>query len=332
MDQTIIQQGHFTSTGVARNVVLRGDVDWMRVVNYTQAAAQNNGYGVEYFWQKSMPDGYGTMHYHPAADHTLAINNVALIFNKIDSTVLTPSAPIAVTAISGAAPGLVATGDTTGLFAGDIIRLTNVVGAQQMGGIDFTVGTIVANTTIELVNMPAIVAAGAAGANAYWRRVPYDKLFYPRSRYITAISQAASAVVTLSVTHGYTVGQTVRFSVPEVTAGVAYGMTEIDGMVGTITALGAAGASGSTNTITVNINTTGFTAFAFPLTADTPFTPAQIVPVGESASIIAGAIPLDDAVYNTGYIGMRLAGGTTGPAGNNDDVVYWVAGKSFTLT
>jgi len=65
---------------------------------------------------------------------------------------------------------------------------------------------------------------------------------------VTDITAAASAVVTVGSSHGYVVDESVHFS------GVA-GMIEINGLRGTITAIGA-------TTITVDINTTGFTAFA----------------------------------------------------------------------
>jgi uncharacterized protein (TIGR02217 family) len=64
---------------------------------------------------------------------------------------------------------------------------------------------------------------------------------------ITSISQAASAVVGVGAAHGFATNDLVYFS------GVA-GMTEINGLVGTVTATGA-------STITVNIATTGFSAY-----------------------------------------------------------------------
>ncbi len=72
---------------------------------------------------------------------------------------------------------------------------------------------------------------------------------------ITAISQAASAVVTVSTVSGanpFFVGQVVGFS------GIV-GMTQMNGLTGVVTAIG--GASGAW-TITVNINSTAFTAYS----------------------------------------------------------------------
>lgn len=68
-----------------------------------------------------------------------------------------------------------------------------------------------------------------------------------KTRAITAITQAASAVVTVGA-HTFAVNESVHFS------GVV-GMTQINGLRGTITAIAA-------TTITVSINSTGFTAYS----------------------------------------------------------------------
>lgn len=72
---------------------------------------------------------------------------------------------------------------------------------------------------------------------------------------ITAITQAASAVITVGASHGFLVNMSVYFS------GVI-GMTQINGLRGLITSVGA-------TTITVNINSTAFTAYSSGGTADT---------------------------------------------------------------
>jgi hypothetical protein len=127
----------------------------------------------------------------------------------------------------------------------------------------------------------------------------------------------------MSVTHGFTVGQEVRIIVPD-----AFGMTEIDGLQGTITAIDTTTTTG--NSITVDIDSTAFTTFAFPLAAAVPFSPAMVVPLGEAATSPYENL-LDDATINTGYIGMILAAGADSPAGVTSDVIYWVAGKSFSV-
>jgi hypothetical protein len=325
MDNTIIQQGSFTSTGASVRLNLRSDVDWMMVYNLTQgAASQTTAVGVKHYWQRGFAQGakWTTFKSNAAAAANLEQYITSSGFTLLDTSVQTPGPLQAtITAISNATIPVVTNSGTNGLAAGDVVRLFNVASAQQLGGIDFTVGyNTLSATTFSLDYMTQIVA----GTTGSWRRIPFNPIFYPRRRFITEISVAAQAVVTLSVTHEYTVGQQIRFVVP-----AAYGMVEIDGMVGNIVAINTTTTSG--NTVTVDINTSTFTAFTFPLSAAVPFSPAEVVPVGEdtATALAFGQDILADATINTSIIGMNLAGGANNPAGAAADTMFWVAGKSF---
>jgi hypothetical protein len=326
-------QGSFVSTGADQVINLPTGVDWMHVRNMTVYNGVATGLGGEFFWQREMIALPSTGLEYLFTNITGAMEPAVLVapngFMPIDTSVNVPGASIATTGITGALPPVVTTGSTVGLNNGDIVRLFSPAGALQLGGMDFTVGGVVANTSFTLPNMPAVAAATPA-VGAY-RRIPYNPYFYPSSRYITKISQAAQALVTLSVTHSYTIGQVIRFVIPTVTA-AAYGMTEINGLQGTIVNINQTDGT-STNTITVDINTAGFTAFALPLTANPYHTFAQVVPVGESTveALIAGTNLLGDATVNTGIRGLMLAAGNDGPAGNANDLIVWVAGKSANL-
>jgi hypothetical protein len=202
------------------------------------------------------------------------------------------------------------------------VRLFNTAGANQLGGMDFTVGyNTLGNTTFSLDYMSQIVA----GTTGHWRLIPYQPIFYPRLRYITSISRAAQAVVVTSVTHGYERGMKMRFRVP-----LAFGMVEMDGLEGTIVAVNTATTGAGANSFTVDIDSSAFTAFAFPLTADVPFTPAQAIPDGMDTAYAANnnLNQLSDAEVNVAYIGIELAAGANSPAGIANDVIYWVAEKA----
>ena len=324
MDGVILQQGRFTSTGVAVTLNIRSDVDWMWVYNYTVINAGTADNGAKYYWQRGLNDNDGIITAYNAAGTAVTMATSASVpvngFTLADTSGNPMGGSVALTGITNGNPPQVNTASTAGLIAGDVVRIFNTVGAQQLGGMDFTINTVVANTSF-LLRWMAQIANANPGAGTY-RKVNWQSIFYPRNRYISAITQAASAVVTMTVTHGFTVGQEVRFKVPS-----EYGMTQIDGLTGTITAISAAN-----NTITVDINSTAFTAFAFPLSAvgAAGFTQAQVVPVGEAADG-AYANLLDDATENVSLIGMTLAAGTRSPAGSNGNVIYWVAGKSFSV-
>jgi hypothetical protein len=250
-------------------------------------------------------------------------------FYLVDTTVNVPGPGIATTGITGALPPVVTTGNTAGLAAGDIVRLFAPAGALQLGGMDFSVSSVVDNTSFVLRDMPAIVAATPLAG--VYRRIPYDPYFYPRTRLITKITRSNPALVTLSVTHTFLVGQKVRFIIPAVTA-AAYGMTELDGVEATIIGQNLTDGT-STNTILVDVDTTGFTAFALPLTANPVHTFAQVVPVGANTAtaINNGFDLLADASLNTGVLGVQLIAGTNSPAGVVGDVITWVAGRSFSV-
>lgn len=327
MSDAIILQGRFTSDGTAKLIQLRSSVDWMKVYNYTIAAAsQTTAVGVEYYWQRGFADGYGWEYKKSNAANAANLSTIITTggFTFIDSS-LNPNGPAnaTVTAVSNAAIPVVSNSGTNGLVAGDVVRMIDVAGAQQLGGFDFTVGhNTLTSGTFSLDYMSQIVA----GTTGTWRKVKFDPIYYPRHRTITKITKATSAVVTMSVTHGYKVGQAVRFVVP-----AEYGMVEMNGLLGNITAIDTTVTTG--NTITVDIDSSAFTTFAFPLTADVPFTPAMVVPVGmDSALAIADSVDLlSDATKNEGYLAMSLAAGANSPAGANNDVIYWVAGKSFSV-
>lgn len=322
-------QGSFTSDGTAKILQIRSDVDWMYVYNTTIAAAnQTTAIGVKYYWQRGFPAAamWATFKSNAANAANLEQYLTTGGFTLIDNTINTPGPSIALSAISNATPPVVSTANTSGLSNGDIVRIFNTSGGQQLGGLDFTIGALSANTSFTLAYGPTIVAA----TTGTYRRIPYSPYFYPPTRVISKISQATQAIVTLTVTHAFTIGQRIRFVIPTVTS-VSYGMTQLNLVEATIVDINQADGDGVTNTITVDVDTTAFTAFAWPLTADPVHTPAQVVPVGENTAqaIASGTDILGDSERNIGFIGISLAGGASSPGGANGNVMYWVAGKSF---
>lgn len=327
MFNNIIAQGSFTSDGTSKLLQLRQGVDWMFVRNRSIAtSAQTTAVGCEYWWQVGYPDNAKTSYFKSNAAN--AANLIQYLttggFTYVDSTLnLVGPLNATITAVSNAAIPVVSNSGTNGLAAGDVVRIIDVTGAQQLGGIDFTVGYNTLTTgTFSLDYAPQIVA----GTTGSWRKVNFNSMFYPRARVITKITQATQAVVTFSVTHGYQVGQKITFSIPS-----GYGMTELNGLTGTVVAVDTTTTTG--NSVTVDINTSAFTAFAWPLTAAGPFGRALAAPAGENTAVALqnGLSSLDDAYVNTGYIGMLLAGGANNPGGANGNVIDWIAGTSFSV-
>ena len=297
--------GTFTSDGNIRNIALPSGYSEFRMINITDigsTAASTPVMRAQGSSSMSAGSAYYNLKTNGAATVQIETTTTTGGFTFIaDSGQRTPSAAVAITAITNATPPVVSTASTAGLNNGDIVRVYGTTGQLNIAGLDFTIDTIVTNTSFNLTYM---VAPGAAATAGFWRRIPFDARYYPRRRFITSISQATSAVIVMSVTHGFTVGQEVRMIVPS-----AFGMVEMNNLLGVITAINT-----TTNSITVNIDSSGFTAFAFPssATAALGVTYAQVVPVGEAAinssSQHYGNL-LDDATYNTSFTGVQI--GTT---------------------
>ena len=318
--------GYFTSDGTAKILDILCGVDHIEVLNYTQMATQQaTGRGVKFEWFRGMASDSAIE--YKKTNNTDALNGVVISsggISLVDSSLQTIGGAVATTTITNATPPVVSTASTAGLSDGDVVRLTNVLGAGSIrpawSGVDFTIGSVVANTSFELAYM---VANGAFTSGNY-RKVYYDPIYYPRSRIITSVtSSGSSTVVVMSVTHGFTVGQRVTFVVPD-----DYGMTQLNGLRGQITAINT-----TTNSITVNIDSSGFTAFAWPtavagLTVSLP----QVIPFGDAPLTVANPNAdqsvLDGATRNEAIFGVRLAAGAQSPAGSNGDVIYWKATKS----
>lgn len=319
MDGTILQQGEFTSNGSSKELRIRSDVDFMRVLNYTVAGSdQTTAIGVEYSWQRGMPTDGGIEYKksNSANAENLTQSLTSGGFTLIDSSDKTlGELKSTITAISSAAIPVVTNSGVNGVSFGDVVRLIDVTGAQQLGGMDFTVGlNTLSNTTFSLDYMSQVVAATTGS----WRKINFDPQFYPNRRTITSITKASNAVIKLSVQHKFSLGQSFKIEIPAV-----YGMQEMNLMKGKVISI-----DNAENTITVDIDSSGFSSFEFPISSDVPFTMATIIPIG-TTSTIDNANNLDGATRNTSYIGISLAAGIDSPAGSDDDKIFWQAGKSF---
>lgn len=332
MDGTIIGQGTFTqpATAVAQTIAIPSGTDWLRIYNFTQASG-TAGNGYMFYWQRGMPNGQGIVHESGAA-HAVTVNTTANnAFVLYDPSVQTPGAinngSTGISGLTAANPAVATVGSTAGMSAGTVVRLDTLDNQAWLGGMDFSVGYgTLTGTTFSLDYLNTTGSTPSTSGN--FRVIPFNPLFYPRRRFITNITAASSAVITLSVDHGYTVGQEVRLVIPQ-----GYGQySNLNGQSVIITAVDTATGNGH-NTITINVNTTGFGTFLTSFIAATnPYTPPQVVPFGDDTATALSQNPplssLEDATFNTGFLGMTLAAGAALPAGSASDQIFWVAGKS----
>lgn len=321
MDGTILQQGRFTSDGTNKKLAIRSDVDYIRVYNTTVAAAsQTTAKGVEFYWQRGFADGAKWTYFKSNAANAANLSQYITSngFSLLDTSLQTLTAPVAITGLSNLTRPVITTGSTAGLADGDIVRLSGLNGTPNLAGIDFQISNVNPGANFKWAYDIA-TAPGTTSNLGFWRKVKYDPIYYPRRRFIGNITAAGNAIVSCTADHGLTVGQKVRIVVPDV-----YGMIEMNNLLATIKAVPAS------NQLTLDIDSSAFTAFKFPLPADVPFTPALVVPVGmDTAQAITSSVnELADATVNTAIIGLELTAGADCPGGENNDLIFYVCGKS----
>jgi hypothetical protein len=304
--------GYFTSTGAPVTIPVRSDIDYFELTNFTQyASGTGSSQVIKSYWQRGFASD-------AALIDTKTITTLATVADDVTSGGFTlvdtslgqnsQAAAVAYSAATNATPVVVSTASTAGMVdSSTVVRIFNPA-AYQLSGMDFTVGTIVANTSFQLKFMPAPGDA-APGAGTY-RIINYDPVYYPRRRFITKITLGSTTDVQMSVTCSYNVGEKVQLVVP-----TAFGTKELNGKVGQITAINT-----TTNTITLDIDSSTMTTWAFPRASVVPFTFAQVVPVGEIPTLVTSA------TQNQSVIGMKVGSSVCGSA---SDVMYWRAWKAF---
>jgi hypothetical protein len=391
MDGTIIGQGTFTASysgsnpnaGNATNqagdqqiIVIPSGADWVKVSNYTKwgevgssgAYFQGSGnayIGFEFFWQRGMAAGTGLVSYYGNATSgvfgdTLVTGGFTLYDpsgNTVGAQSLLSNA-VATTASTNATRPVVSTASTAGVQVGTVVRMS-ATAQTDVNGVDMVVGAVTANTNFTLLTAtnPLATAPGAIGGAGFYRIVNTDPLFYPRRRFVVNVTRAVQPTVSTSVEHNLCAGQLVRFQIPSLIP--VAGMTQLDEQVATVLSVTDA------YNFVINVDTSAYTAFAWPTIAQQPSSFPIVVPVGENTANalvnLNAQVPLSggaqiyntntgilsDSTVNTGFLGMILGSGgngnalTTpivGPAGSVHfsaadaidarDTMYWVAGKS----
>lgn len=325
---SVIQNGVITSTGFAQKVAIPGKVSAIFIYNRTNAgSAANPGVVKRAWWLDTMPQGYAytVKNTDGAATDTTPAVITSGGFSVYTDSPLVMGAPVAFDnpAFSQAAQAEFTTLTAHGYQVGDIVRVYGLTGALQYAGLDLSVIAVGSSTTFTTyLNTTGITQATAGSV----RLLSSDGLYFPKNRYIAAMSSSGSStVVTTTVAHGYQVGQKIRFNVPQPTpATPAFGFAAINGLVGTITAINAAV---GTNTFTVDIDSSTFGSFVYPASTAVPFTFATVTPDSEgqpnpdpipdpNQNVLVGAID------NRGTRGIVFGAGVVGAA---SDVIDWIA-------
>ena len=306
---SLIGMGSVTSAGVPFTIDVQPLVDYVYVKNRTQwGASANPGVVIQAEWFSRM-----------AADSAYTITNTnsangmnagALTsggFSLIDYSSLPSYTPVALASpfFTQANPVVFTTASPHGLAVGDLVQIYNLTGARQYAGVTYSVSAVGSSTTFSvLLNTVGITVASAGTV----KKIAADISFYPGRRIITQASLGATTTLTLQMAHTLTVGQYVRLRVPS-----GFGTLQLDGLTGKITAVNV---GPTVNSITLDINSTGFTAFAWPASSAVPFTFAEVIPIGEVATTLEGA------TVNQAIQGVRFGSSVCGAA--SDVLDYWL--------
>ncbi len=338
------------ATPVAQQIPMTAKPDWVIVKDTTNWGAQSTAANpIQSEWFSSMAAGSYLALGQPSATGasvtTYSSQGTSGGFTFIDQTNPPTFAKVAVTAVNGTT-FVVSTGTTTGINVGDWVRLINITGALEISGPNlYQVTAVSAGVSITLGYAASAASAGltvASGTTGFYQKV-YPSQFLPNTLPVAYITQATQAVVYFFRQNPYVPGQLVDFQIP-----TPYGMTQLSNLTGksgsgpfSSNPAGAARVLSVTNSatvssITIDVDTTGFTAFQFPTSAAFAggSSPAVCMPAGSGVVPLNGSatIPasppgtaLADAFDNRSQYIMNIGTSAVGVANANMVVMAFKA-------
>ena len=341
MPFTIVTQGTFTQPTPAVNQIipLPSGADYFKTINLTQmATTQATGRVVAGEWFGGGLTAVNAGLRWKKTDTTSVIN-IDNFSNSTASNGFTyvtkfpaPQAPLTGTTITNANPAVATVTNT--YSEGDTVVIYNAVGMQQISGMTFTISSV-SGSGFTLLGLDA--SGFSAGATAFSvRRVNQFTPVEPSFLYVTHVSQAAQAQVTVSQANSVYLGQKVEFTVPG-----SFGMVQLNNFYQTQNLPAVVTAIVDPYNFLINVNTTNFTPFAFPASALSPTAQlfATIAPAGQSAQFnpITGVqtgynflqLPFHTGIF-VPY--MYVPSGAQSPGGSAGDVIVWQACKMETGT
>ena len=186
-------------------------------------------------------------------------------------------APLASTAVTGnAGTFIVSMANTGSIVVGDYVRLYNQAGEQQISGYVFQVTAVTANVSITLGYMASSGMTFAADATTGFVRKVIPNRMYPRLAYIANITKATQATIFFTAKNDFTPGEIVGIRVLAI---IPSEPTMIEANNKDVRVLSVTN-SATVSSITVDLDTTGFTTFAFATSASAAIgvSPATVVP------------------------------------------------------
>ena len=216
------------------------------------------------------------------ASSALNIGNLAQQgFTLFDASKQVNGPSIAVASFTPGATTVWTTGAAHNFLVGDNVRVTGLTSAPQFGGLVMTVTAVGSPTTFTTLLNSTGAATSVGSVNKVGSAfLPQTSLYYPQIRAIAGITQAFPMVVTTLVQQNYQVGDVVTFEIP-----AAYGMKQLNaglnGLPFQATVSAVNNAVGTQTVTFANVDSTAFTAFAWPAISTYPQTFPFMSPQGE---------------------------------------------------
>lgn len=285
-----LAKGRFVSTGFAKYVYLPFQPDWVEFINYTAAASGADNGVPHAYWDANMGQGVAVIERFQAANQlttdTVDSNGIStfsagqlLQFGARQQVVASTKADP--TSFEVTAHGY-QTGDVV-VFQG-LYSTQYTAGMPQMDGIPFTITRTDANnfTVPWNSNQSNYTALAASPAGAYVKKVLYPDLYFPGVTFISGITVGSTTTIDTTAAHNMVVGQEVAFRIPS-----EWGTTQLNSQPNVLIpgspVYGYVIAVTDYNTVVVNINSTGYTAYNSnqPVASVSGLSFPQMVAVGD---------------------------------------------------
>jgi hypothetical protein len=279
-----LAKGSFTATGNAAIVNLPFVPDYVELWNYTNIKTAGTHRVTRAWWDSKLLDGSN----NPTMVELYAGSATAVMFDTIQTNgISTFQGGLALQygpvvqhtantdfSISLANPAVITVAGAGiadhGLQTGDWVVFSNLsqtstTGMQQIGGIPFMV-TRTAATTFSInwntnqSNYTAFNTASSTGNVGSYKKILYPNLYFPGETVISAITTGATTTVKTAGAHQMQVGQEVAFRIP-----AAWGTIQLNSLPNNVIPgspiYGYITSVTDFQTVVVNINSTGYTAF-----------------------------------------------------------------------
>ena len=343
---TLITQGTFIQPATAVNQVipLPSSCDYFKTWNYTKAIANapTGAFMGEWFGGGITANNDG-IRWGKAGSTAVIVDNFQNASSNPSGgfTYITsfpqPQAALTGTTITKATAAVASVTNT--YSNGDQVVIYNAVGMEQISGMTFTISSVSGSSfTLLGLNSSAFVTAATS---FLVRRVAQSSIAYtepmaPTFLYVTAVTQAVGAQVTYSQLHNLVVGQKIEFTVP-----ASFGMVQLNNFYQQANKPIIVQTVIDPYNITINIDTTNYTAFALPASSLSPTAQlfATTAPAGQAATLnpvtqVTTGYDFVKVPFRTGLFipCMLVTAGQYSPGGQAGDTVIYQAYKCETGT